>query len=381
MTSTLPKILFVDDEEPVLESISRLLHGRYELSLASSPVDALQHVAQKTFDVVVSDMRMPQMSGTELLKRIRKTQPDATRIVLSGHSDLEAAAAAINDGQVFRFLIKPAKREVLLGALDAGVEQKRLIIAERELLEQTLTGSIDALSEALALANPEAFGRARRLRRVVAALSKEAGLVRRWPLEMAASLSQMGVITLPSEVWRKWSAGEHLSEVERAMVERSKKVPQQLLRHLPRIEPVIALLEALSTDEELTSPMRSLEESTLRVAAMVERRSSAGEPLAAIVAALEADQRVDRFLVDALKKLGGILFGERARRSITIQGLQAGMVLVEDVRTRAGGLLITRGHEVSDGLMVRLRNFAATVGVREPLMVAVPDEAEAAKAA
>ncbi len=381
MTSTLPKILFVDDEEPVLESISRLLHGRYELSLASNPIDALQHVAQKTFDVVVSDMRMPQMSGTELLKRIRKTQPDATRVVLSGHSDLEAAAAAINDGQVFRFLIKPAKREVLLGALDAAVEQKRLIIAERELLEQTLTGSIDALSEALALANPEAFGRARRLRRVVSALAKEAGLARRWPLEMAASLSQMGVITLPSEVWRKWSAGEHLSEVERSMVDRSKKVPQQLLRHLPRIEPVLALLEALSTDDELTSPMRSLEESTLRVAAMIERRHFVGEPLAAIVTALEADQRVDRFLVDALKKLGGILFGERARRSITIQGLQAGMVLVEDVRTRAGGLLITRGHEVSDGLMVRLRNFAATVGVREPLMVAVPDEGETARAA
>lgn len=64
---------------------------------------------------------------------------------------------------------------------------------------------------------------------------------------------------------------------------------------------------------------------------------------------------------------------------MSIVGLQPGMVLVEDVRTRAGGLLITRGHEVSDALMVRLRNFASTVGVKEPLFVSVPeDEVEAA---
>jgi hypothetical protein len=66
---------------------------------------------------------------------------------------------------------------------------------------------------------------------------------------------------------------------------------------------------------------------------------------------------------------------------VTIQGLQPGMVLVEDVRTRSGALLITRGREVSDGLMVRLRNFAATVGVKEPLTVAVPEDETVERAA
>ncbi len=380
MTTQLAKVLFVDDEEGVLIGINRLLHARYDISLASSPADALQLIEAHDFDVVVSDMRMPQMSGTELLMRVRARRPDTTRVILSGHSDLEAAAAAINDGRVFRFLLKPARRETLIAALDASIEQRRLLVAEHELLEHTLTGSINALSEALAVANPEAFGRARRLERIAAALAKEAGLPRLWPLKVAAALSQMGAITLPPEVSTKWNAGEELTAVEQAMVERSKRVPQQLLRHIPRIEPVIALLDTLA-DEALSSPMRSLEESALRMAVEVERRHAAGEPIEAIITALEGDPRLEGVFLDALKRIGGLLLGARPNRKVTIQGLQPGMVLVEDVRTRSGALLITRGREVSDGLMVRLRNFAATVGVKEPLTVAVPEDETVERAA
>lgn len=377
----LPKVLLVDDEESVLIGLNRLLHGRYDVTLASSAADGLQVLATSTFDVVLSDMRMPQMTGTEFLKRVRAVQPDATRMVLSGHSDLEAAAGAINDGQVFRFLIKPARRETLFAALDAGVEQRRLVRAERELLEQTLTGSIDALSEALALANPEAFGRARRLRRIIASLAKEAGLTRRWALEVAASVSQLGAITVPPDVTRRAAAGEALSAVEQAMLERAAGVPRQLLRHLPRIEPVLELLDALALDDPLTSPLQSLESAALRLAALVERKLTAGEPLDAVLAALEREPGNARVLVEALRRIGGLLMGARPQRQLDIQGLQPGMVLVEDVRTRAGALLITRGHEVSESLLVRLRNFAATIGVKEPLTVAVPDERELERAA
>jgi CheY-like chemotaxis protein len=373
------RLLFVDDEANVLIGINRVLHGRYDVTLANSGAEALQALEHHEFDVVVSDMRMPGMSGNELLVRVQQRQPRAVRLVLSGQSDLEAAAAAINDGRVFRFLLKPIGRDALLSALEAALAQRRLVEAERELLERTLNGAIDGLSEALALANPEAFGRSRRLRRIVSALATEAGLPRRWPLEMAASLSQLGAISLPPETARRWYAGEALDATESAMVARAASVPQQLLRHLPRIEPVIALLDALSTGGVVSSPTLSIEESTLLAAAEVERRLSSGEPLTGIIASLDADARIPRVVIDGLRKLGGLLLGARPRRAVSIVGLQPGMVLVEDVRTRAGGLLITRGHEVSDALMVRLRNFASTVGVKEPLFVSVPeDEVEAA---
>jgi DNA-binding NarL/FixJ family response regulator len=367
-------VLFVDDEELVLVGLSRSARGAYDVSTALGATEALQLMESQTFDVVVSDMRMPGLSGAELLAQVRTRHPRTMRLILSGHADVAAAASAINDGRIFRFLLKPVRKDALLVAIDAALEQKRLEEAEHEVLERTLVGAVDALSETLALANPEAFGRSRRLKRIVTALAKETGLPRRWPLEVAASLSQLGAITLPSETVSRWYAGEALSDVEKAMIARAASVPQQLLRHIPRIEPVISLLDALSTEGVVSSNLHSLEESVLRVAAVVERRLAASEPLDFIISELESDKSIERLVVSALKNVGGLLLGARTQRSLTIHGLQPGMVLVEDVRTRSGALLISRGHEVSEGLLVRLRNFAATIGVREPLYVAQPLE-------
>lgn len=369
---TKPKILFVDDEASVLTGISRTLYGRYQLTLANGGDEGLQLLEAQDFDVVVTDMRMPEMDGATFLQRVRAKRPGTIRMVLSGHSDLEAACAAINDGQIFRFLLKPIARDALVGALEAGLEQKRLVDAERILLERTFAGSIDALSETLALTSPEAFGRSRRLKRIVTSLATELGLSRRWPLEVAASLSQLGAITLPPEVARRWREGLALSESERAMISRASTIPQQLIRHLPRVEPVVTLLDALSSSGTISSPSASLEVAILLAAEQLERRIEGGETPEAIANELEKDPAMPSALIIAIKRVGGLLFGARSTRSVQLMSLQVGMVLTDDVRTRAGALLIGRGHEISDGLLVRLRNFAATVGIKEPLQVAVP---------
>ena len=375
--SALPRVLFVDDEANVLEGINRTLRGRYELSLASSGEEGLNLLGAAPYDVVVSDMRMPVMDGAEFLKRARAAQPDAVRLILSGQSDLDALVSAVNEGHIYRFLFKPAPRATLLAALDGALEQRRLVLAEKELLERTLTGSIDALSETLALTNPVAFGRSRRLKRIVSALAKEAGLTRRWPVEVAAMLSQLGAVTLPPETAQRWYAGEPLSEVERRMVARSGEVTRQLLRHIPRLEPVIVLLDLQVGDAGLA--VASVDERLLRVAMALERRLSLGEPFDAIVGAMQADPGLDAGMVEACRRLRSLVLARSVHRSVGLLSLQTGMILVEDVRTTAGALLIAKGHEVSDGLLVRLRNFAATVGVKEPLMVSRgPDDEEEA---
>ncbi|MFZ5446049.1 MAG: response regulator [Myxococcota bacterium] len=367
-----PRLLLVDDEERVLMGLNRLLYGRYDVQLAASGADALQQLELAEFDVVVSDMCMPGMDGSEFLKRVSARQPGAIRVLLTGQSDLEAAARAVNEGRIFRFLLKPASREVLGAAIEAALEQKRLLTVEKELLERTLTGSVDALSEVMALSNPAAFGRSRRLRRIVSTLAKEAKLANRWQLEMAASLSQLGVISLPAEVAQRALASEPLNEVEKAMVARSSQVPRQLLRHIPRLEPVIALVEGLETTPERGA---SLEQVFLHLSAAVERRLTAGEALDDVITSLEGT--AEPVALDALRRARNLLLGSGAPKPLSIQGLQPGMVLAEDVRTRNGALLISRGHTVSEGLMVRLRNFAATLGVKEPLLVVLSGEEDA----
>src|SRR5439155_12955060 len=133
--------------------------------------------------------------------------PNAVRMLLTGQSDFDSAVIAVNKGQLFRVLTKPCARDDLRAAIDAAIEQHRLQIAERELLEQTVRGSIEMLCDILALVNPASFGRANRIKAHVIELAIELGLGETWQLEVAAMTSQLGYITLPDELTEKLASG------------------------------------------------------------------------------------------------------------------------------------------------------------------------------
>lgn len=373
---SLPQVLFVDDEPNVLVGVSRSLRSRFDIVTALSGEEGLQVLSNQPIDVVVSDMRMPLMDGAAFLARARTLKPEVVRLVMSGQADLDACIRAINDGNIFRFLIKPVGREVLGDVVASAVEQRRLVLAERELLERTLTGAVDALSEGLAMTSPLAFGRSRRLRQVAASISDELRLPKRWALEVAAMLSQLGAATLPPETLRRWYSGEQLSELERSMVARVNSLSCQLVRHLPRLEEVLELMTALESPDNPPSAM-SLPVRVIIVADALERRLFQGESLDEALTNLAASPQYDPVVLAACRTLGGILNNgaEGTERAVAVTGVQPGMVLIEDVFSKSGSLLISRGHTVSDGLMTCLRNFAATVGVREPLRVFVSHQA------
>ena len=114
---------------------------------------ALEALARdKGIAVVISDMRMPGMDGAAFLSQARQLVPNAMRILLTGQVDLDSAIAAVNEGQLFRFLTKPCPPSALLMAVDAAAVQHRLVMSERVLLEQTLHGSITALTDVDAIA-------------------------------------------------------------------------------------------------------------------------------------------------------------------------------------------------------------------------------------
>jgi DNA-binding NtrC family response regulator len=159
-----PRILCVDDEPAVLEAIQRNLRREFDVSTDPSGAAALERIDKsEPFAVIVSDMRMPGMDGATFLSRARAKAPDTVRMLLTGHAELSSAIAAVNEGNVFRFLSKPCAAPDLIKALKEGVHQYELVHAERILLEQTLKGSIEALVQVLSLTNPESFGRAYRV--------------------------------------------------------------------------------------------------------------------------------------------------------------------------------------------------------------------------
>ncbi len=124
------RILFIDDEQRVLTSMRAMFRRDYEVHLASSGAEALALMREHDFDVVVSDQRMPEMTGVEVLREARSIAPKSMRILLTGYADLEAIETAINESEVFRYLMKPCPREQLKETIALAVDAVRGMSAD-----------------------------------------------------------------------------------------------------------------------------------------------------------------------------------------------------------------------------------------------------------
>jgi response regulator RpfG family c-di-GMP phosphodiesterase len=133
-----PSILVVDDEVGILKSIRRALHKLdVEVTLIDAPEKAIEILSKRKFDVVLSDMKMPNINGAELLAKVAKQQPDSFRIILSGYADVESMLAAINHGKVHRYLKKPWNNDELMTVINDGIELSKLRYENGRLIELT----------------------------------------------------------------------------------------------------------------------------------------------------------------------------------------------------------------------------------------------------
>ncbi len=213
--------------------------------------------------MIVSDMRMPGMDGVQLLTRVKDNYPDTVRIILTGNADQETATDAVNIGQIFRFLTKPCSTAVLATSLALAVRQYKLITAEKELLNKTVKGSITVMAELLSLANATAFSSGYRIKPLVKAIVKDLQLLHPWQYEVAALMSQIGCITLPGDVLHKLHAGIILSDDEQQMYENHPAVGSKLIRKIPRMEKVAAMIEYQLRSFDSSAGEDSLDEDVL----------------------------------------------------------------------------------------------------------------------
>ena len=117
-----PAILFVDDEERIVSSLERLFREPYDVETANGGVAALERLRARRFHVLVSDQRMPDMPGVELLRQAKDLAPGTVRLLLTGYSDLAAIVGSVNDSEVFRFVSKPWQEEDLRATLAEAVD-------------------------------------------------------------------------------------------------------------------------------------------------------------------------------------------------------------------------------------------------------------------
>jgi len=359
------RVLCVDDEPNVLAGLRLHLERPYQLSTATSGAQALAILeSEGPCAIVISDMRMPEMDGATFLARVKDCYPDSVRILLTGHADMKAAVAAVNEGQIFRFLMKPCPLFQLLGAVGAAADQYRLITAERVLLEQTLHGSVKTLTDVLALTHPLAFGRAMRLRQAAAEFAAMVKLEDRWQLEIAAMLSQIGCVTLPAATVEKLHYGQDLSEKENWQIVELPFVAARLLSNIPRLETVCAIL----TGSGGGSPSPLVLDTPVKKAAQMFRivsdydalESRQLQPAEALDVMRGRGDRYDTVLLAAFADLRGGASVRQTTKEVPLHALTTGMLLAEDIRLESGLVLAARGYEVTPQFVERAKNFQRT---------------------
>jgi CheY-like chemotaxis protein len=375
------RVLCVDDEPRVLDGIRRTLGMNFHVTTAEGGERALALLdGPERFAVTVSDMRMPGMDGATYLERAAEKAPDMVRLLLTGQAELQAAIRAINLGRIFRFLTKPCDAETLQRAVEDAVEQHRLIRAEKELLEQTVYGCVNVLTEMLSLVNPVAFARAGRIKRIVQSVARRLDLKDAWQLELAVMLSHLGYVGIAPELLDRAYTGKPVTDAERQLLGEASKTAHKLLSEIPRIEAVLAIIAGLGGPRPSLDGLKpSSKEGRIawgvHVIHAAERADELSYTMPVQHAMIEAMVK-EKFNTVVLAALGRAeLVSREQRKHITIaaRDIEPGMFLVEDAVSHTGVLMAKGGQEVTRTIAVLLKRMSQRNNLKEPLTVSVAE--------
>lgn len=374
------KILIVDDDENALAGFRRNLSVHFNLYTAPSAAEAFTVIEKHgPFAVIVSDYKMPYMDGNEFLKQVKNISPETVRMMLTGYAEIKIAIDAVNEDNVFRFLTKPCNTETLIKNIKSGIDQYRLMTAEKELLEKTLKGSINVLIDILSLTNPQIFNRANKLKQMAKNIAAKLRLDKIWEVEVATLLSQIGCIAIPQSILEKKYSGKELTEEEEQLFDSHPQIGKQLLAHIPRLEEVAKIISYQLCD--LSN--HSIQQNLLRHENILEATKilntlihfdlllSSGKTEQESLELMKQSKKFDSIILAALDaELAGIYDG-LTLLSVELEDLKVGVILAKDIKDELGKVLITKGSEISQASLSRLINYSKFGKIVTPIKILV----------
>ena len=413
-------LLFIDDEANILSALKRLFRPLgYTILAAENGADALALLEKEPVDLVISDMRMPQMNGAELLEQVRSRWPDVVRILLTGYSDLDSTIAAINRGEIYRYISKPWDDNDIVLTVRHALERKRLLEEKRRLealtsrqndelkelnasleekvrqrtaqlhaalehLKKDYFATIQVFSNLMELRKGAMAGHSRRVAQLSRSIAQAMGLPEAdiQTIETAALLHNIGKIGLPDRLL------DHpyfdLPYADRAEFD---KHPLRAAAALMALDPLVQAAELIRHHREHYDGMGN--RSGLRGEAI---------PLGARILLVASDydalqegqlgheRMTPAEALDTLDKGSGLRYDPDVvaafRRAVGSSGmsghvesefqltsgqLHEGMLLTHDVITKDGMLLLLKDTMLNAGHIREIREFEASAG--EPLAI------------
>jgi response regulator RpfG family c-di-GMP phosphodiesterase len=362
---TRARVLWVDDNPRVISTVTQALQRHFAITTATSGEAGLQLLETAgPFAVLVADLCLPGIYNTTLFVRAREIAPDTVRVMLTGQADVHAARAAVNEGEVFRLLLKPCAPEGLFLALQAAAERYQRRMAEYARLDQVLQGSLQALAGLQEFTHPELYARASRAREHLRFVTAGRSRQERWETETAALLSQLGYVTLAPALLAKLQAGHALSADEQALVDALPLAAAQRLAGIPGTEAVRRIVRGKGIPWGARA---------LKIALDYDDLVASGVSSVAAIDQMQAPERRGWYDPEILATFADSTFSpeqNEAVQEIPLAKLEPGMVVVTDVRTRTGALLIPAGQQVTAQHAARLS--AVNAADEELVCVLVP---------
>jgi response regulator RpfG family c-di-GMP phosphodiesterase len=413
----LPPILVVDDEEIVLAALRETLRlAQYEVVTVSDPRKALEELHRREFSVLISDQRMPGLSGLELLAEARKLRPNTTRILITAVLSLDTIIDAINQGEIFRFIVKPWLREEFLATVKNGLQRYELICQNTRLqsVTQAMNGQLVELNRSLeqqvklvaqqnqqladmnqameanfvhslelCLHTMETFypSLGSEARRVAQLCQSMATVLQLSPedrrvLESCARLHDIGLVGIPRQIIRRWQENPRdLSPAETTLIQQHPILGQELAAFGSGLDKVGQMIRAHHERFDGTGyPDQLRGESIpwlarlLSVAVAYASNSRPG-PNALEAIKLDSGSAFDPEAVRVLLRALPLTPLPRKEKEIALSDLRPGMVLARGIYTSNGLLLIPEGQYLNATFIEKILNHNRIQPINQSLVV------------
>jgi response regulator RpfG family c-di-GMP phosphodiesterase len=396
------RILVVDDDAAILLLVGETLRAEgYEVTTATDPAQALEQVRAQPFAVVISDQKMPQMTGLEFLGHVKRLQPHATRILLTAVLDLNVVIDAINKGEIYRFVVKPWLREELLVTVANAAQRHQLICQNEALhaatqamnkelaklnraleekaaraadqnerleqlnsaLEQNLQRSVELCLKTIETFYPSLGVQARRVHMLCRAMADMLHLPpeQKQILEIASWLHDIGLVGVPRQLIRRWQeAPQTLTPEEMELIKQHPVFGQKLagfVHHLKGVGETIRAhherMDGAGYPDGLNGEAIPWLGRLLAVAVGYAENRSAGKDAVEEIEAGDGSA-FDPDAVQALLRCLSRIELPRREHEVLLSELQPGMVLARAIYNAKGLLILPEGQELSEAWISKL---------------------------
>ncbi len=373
-------ILLVDDEQAVLDGISRRLGADYQLTLANAPLAGLDKLsAGEKFAVILTDMQMPGMDGLSFIRRARELSPTSVFLMLTGNQDLPTATRALNEGQVFRYFTKPCASADLRAGLDAALRQYELLQAERELLQRTFVGSVNILCDIMGFAQPLLTIVNERMQRLIRSACESMGWQAHWEYMVAAKLALVGFVVIKPEAFANFLSSTAVTPEDKSLYLSALDTSARLLAKIPRLERIAALVHQMRVTDGALITSGGFDGACdienggtmlgLALAHVIGTRKY-GIDIASNLAVEQLYSSPDGKLVQVFRDVDkNSRVARNQAKKLPLAELTSGMVLAEDVNVKGGYMTLRAGDVLTD---VAVANLPSMPGVPLTMNVMVP---------